>query len=122
MAVIALPVHPQGLLHPRATIAVLFAIVFHGRWRVGLPPPVLHRHHPSGHRHWVPSFSTLEVVLLALIGFEAYHTVEQGDAVDGQVRWPIRFFLAVSFWNLVGAGLFGFLINAAALCPTSCRA
>ena len=26
-------------------------------------------------------------------------------------RWPIRFFIAVSFWNLVGAGLFGFLIN-----------
>ncbi len=26
-------------------------------------------------------------------------------------RWPILFFIAVSFWNLVGAGLFGFLIN-----------
>ncbi len=26
-------------------------------------------------------------------------------------KWPIMFFLAVSFWNLVGAGLFGFLIN-----------
>ena len=26
-------------------------------------------------------------------------------------RWPIYFFVAVAFWNLVGAGLFGFLIN-----------
>jgi nitric oxide reductase subunit B len=26
-------------------------------------------------------------------------------------QWPIMFFIAVSFWNLVGAGLFGFLIN-----------
>jgi nitric oxide reductase subunit B len=26
-------------------------------------------------------------------------------------RWPVMFFLAVSFWNIVGAGLFGFLIN-----------
>jgi len=26
-------------------------------------------------------------------------------------KWPIRFFLAVSFWNFVGAGMFGFLIN-----------
>jgi nitric oxide reductase subunit B len=26
-------------------------------------------------------------------------------------RWPVMFFIAVSFWNLVGAGLFGFLIN-----------
>jgi nitric oxide reductase subunit B len=26
-------------------------------------------------------------------------------------RWPILFFVGVAFWNLVGAGLFGFLIN-----------
>jgi nitric oxide reductase subunit B len=26
-------------------------------------------------------------------------------------KWPLMFFIAVSFWNLVGAGLFGFLIN-----------
>ena len=26
-------------------------------------------------------------------------------------KWPIYFFVAVAFWNLVGAGIFGFLIN-----------
>ncbi len=26
-------------------------------------------------------------------------------------RWPIYFFIGVAFWNLVGAGLFGFMIN-----------
>src|SRR5688572_21405923 len=26
-------------------------------------------------------------------------------------KWPILFFVAVAFWNLVGAGLFGFMIN-----------
>ena len=26
-------------------------------------------------------------------------------------RWPLQFFLGVAFWNLVGAGVFGFLIN-----------
>ncbi len=26
-------------------------------------------------------------------------------------RWPIYFFVSVAFWNLVGAGLFGFMIN-----------
>jgi nitric oxide reductase subunit B len=26
-------------------------------------------------------------------------------------RWPVVFFVGVAFWNLVGAGLFGFLIN-----------
>src|SRR5436305_3687126 len=26
-------------------------------------------------------------------------------------QWPIYFFVAVAFWNMVGAGLFGFMIN-----------
>lgn len=59
------------------------------------------------------SFSALEVVPLALIGLEAHETWSHGRATPWmqRYRWPILFFLAVSFWNLVGAGLFGFLIN-----------
>jgi nitric oxide reductase subunit B len=59
------------------------------------------------------SISALEVVPLALIGLEAYETWRHGQATPWmqRYRWPILFFLAVSFWNLVGAGLFGFLIN-----------
>jgi nitric oxide reductase subunit B len=59
------------------------------------------------------SISALEVVPLALIGLEAYETWRHGQAAPWmqRYRWPILFFLAVSFWNLVGAGLFGFLIN-----------
>lgn len=59
------------------------------------------------------SFSALEVVPLALIGLEAYGTYTHSRATPWMVRyrWPILFFIAVSFWNLVGAGLFGFLIN-----------
>jgi nitric oxide reductase subunit B len=26
-------------------------------------------------------------------------------------KWPILFFVAVAFWNLLGAGVFGFMIN-----------
>ena len=26
-------------------------------------------------------------------------------------RWPIYYFVAVAFWNMIGAGLFGFMIN-----------
>jgi nitric oxide reductase subunit B len=59
------------------------------------------------------SFSALEVVPLAYIGFEAYHTWKLGQATPwmARYRWPVLFFISVSFWNLVGAGLFGFLIN-----------
>jgi nitric oxide reductase subunit B len=58
-------------------------------------------------------FSALEVVPLVLIGKEALDTlrVQRRAAWMDRYRWPLRFFVGVAFWNLVGAGLFGFLIN-----------
>jgi len=58
-------------------------------------------------------FSALEVVPLAVIGFEAYENYSHVRTRPwvAAYRWPIMFFVAVAFWNLVGAGLFGFLIN-----------
>ena len=58
-------------------------------------------------------FSALEVVPLTLVGFEAAENLKlsRGREWLAQYRWPIRFFVAVAFWNLVGAGVFGFLIN-----------
>ena len=59
------------------------------------------------------AFSALEVVPLVLIGLEAFQTyrLQQASTWMTKYRWPIRFFVGVAFWNLVGAGLFGFLIN-----------
>jgi nitric oxide reductase subunit B len=104
-----------GLVRAKtATINVLFATVifmaggvlgtFHHLYWTGTPTAVL----AIG-----ASFSALEVVPLALIGLEAYDTWSNSRATPwmARYRWPIMFFLAVSFWNLVGAGLFGFLIN-----------
>ncbi|BCT91703.1 nitric-oxide reductase large subunit [Lysobacter helvus] len=114
-AVMALIFTRLGLVEAKsATTAVLFAtIIFmtggvlgtlHHLYFVGTPTAVV----ALG-----ASFSALEVVPLAYIGFEAYHTFKLGKAVPwmARYRWPILFFVAVSFWNLVGAGLFGFLIN-----------
>ena len=61
-------------------------------------------------------FSALEVVPLTLVGYEAWENwrltkpTRQAPWIDNY-KWPIYFFVAVAFWNLVGAGLFGFLIN-----------
>ena len=59
------------------------------------------------------TFSALEVVPLVLIGFEAYHNLEISRATQWMkaYKWPIYCFIAVAFWNLVGAGMFGFVIN-----------
>jgi nitric oxide reductase subunit B len=58
-------------------------------------------------------FSALEVVPLVLIGFEAWENIRLTRLRQwvGAYRWAIYFFVAVAFWNLVGAGLFGFMIN-----------
>ncbi len=58
-------------------------------------------------------FSALEVVPLTIIGFEAWDNIRLSKSVDWvkKYRWPIYFFVAVAFWNMVGAGLFGFMIN-----------
>jgi nitric oxide reductase subunit B len=58
-------------------------------------------------------FSALEVVPLALLGFETatnVRAVKEGGK-NYPYRWPLWFFVAVTFWNVVGAGVFGFLIN-----------
>lgn len=61
-------------------------------------------------------FSALEVVPLTLIGYEAWENMRLARPAEkapwiANYKWPIYFFVAVAFWNLVGAGLFGFLIN-----------
>ncbi|HLN75139.1 MAG: nitric-oxide reductase large subunit [Methylococcaceae bacterium] len=59
------------------------------------------------------SFSALEVVPLILIGFEAWNNLQLSRAAQWvkEYKWPINFFLAVAFWNFLGAGIFGFVIN-----------
>jgi nitric oxide reductase subunit B len=58
-------------------------------------------------------FSALEVVPLMLIGYDAWENFRQARSQSwvGRYRWPIYFFVAVAFWNLLGAGVFGFMIN-----------
>jgi nitric oxide reductase subunit B len=59
------------------------------------------------------TFSALEVVPLVLVGFEAFENLKHSKANEWikAYKWQIYTFIAVSFWNLVGAGIFGFLIN-----------
>ncbi len=105
----------MGLLQTRtATATVLFSTniflaggiigTFHHLYFTGTPTAVM----ALG-----ATFSALEVVPLVLMGFEAYHnlTLSRATRWIQAYRWPIYCFIAVAFWNLVGAGIFGFLIN-----------
>jgi nitric oxide reductase subunit B len=62
---------------------------------------------------WGSVFSALEVVPLTLVAYAALDDLRRGrlTAWTQRYKWPIYFFVAVAFWNMVGAGLFGFMIN-----------
>ena len=100
-----------------ATKAVMFSTIiflgggiigtFHHLYFTGMPVSIL----ALG-----SVFSALEIVPLSLVGFEAWENMKLARGTERArwiptYRWPIYFFVAVAFWNLVGAGLFGFLIN-----------
>jgi nitric oxide reductase subunit B len=100
-----------------ATTAVLFStVVFLSGGIIG----TFHHLYFSGASSAVialgATFSALEVVPLVLIGFEAWENIrltrQRYEAMwVAAYKWPIYFFVAVAFWNFVGAGLFGFFIN-----------
>ena len=64
-------------------------------------------------------FSVLEVVPLTLLTLDAWHFVRTtrgqcdicGKPIAVPHKWAFYFLMAVGFWNFVGAGMFGFLIN-----------
>ena len=60
------------------------------------------------------SFSALEVVPLTLISLEAWPFIKMTRLEDEPVarhKWTFYFLMSVGFWNFLGAGVFGFLIN-----------
>ncbi len=97
-----------------ATTAVLFTTIiflsggilgtFHHLYFTGTPTAVM----ALG-----ATFSALEVVPLVLMGFEAFDNIKisRGGEWIKAYKWPIYCFVSVAFWNLLGAGIFGFLIN-----------
>jgi nitric oxide reductase subunit B len=97
-----------------ATTAVLFAtIVFLSGGMIGTFHHLYFSGTPTSIMALGSTFSALEVVPLVLMGFEAWDHVRlsRSSTWIKAYRWPIYSFIAVAFWNLVGAGIFGFLIN-----------
>jgi nitric oxide reductase subunit B len=68
---------------------------------------------PTAVLAWGATVSALEVVPLVLIGYQAMKDLRLSRSAQwvSKYKWPVYFFIAVVFWNLVGAGLFGFMIN-----------
>lgn len=64
-------------------------------------------------------FSAMEVIPLTLLTLDAWDFIrlqktqcsDCGQPLAAKQRWAVYFLMAVGFWNFVGAGIFGFLIN-----------
>jgi len=77
---------------------------------------------PAQHMALGAFFSAMEVIPLVLLSYEAWRFMQLGSP-SGDVstlsatphqfphKWAVMFLIAVGFWNFLGAGVFGFLIN-----------
>jgi nitric oxide reductase subunit B len=115
VAVISLLMVAMGLATARAALMVAYftaALVFlsgiigtahHYFWYGG----------PSFWLGWGAVFSSMEPVpLFGLVvrGLLEYKSIRK-EGKEFPYKWPLYFLVASSFWNFLGAGLFGFLIN-----------
>ena len=96
-----------------AAAALLSATIFLSGGIIGTCHHLYFSGTPTVALAWGSVFSALEVVPLCLVGFDATTDLRRSKSSPWvqRYRWPIYFFVAVAFWNMVGAGLFGFMIN-----------
>ena len=104
-----------GLVRPKvaAAAALLSATVFLSGGIIGTCHHLYFSGTPTVALAWGSVFSALEVVPLTLVGFDAMEDLRRSNVTSwaNRYKWPVYFFVAVAFWNMVGAGLFGFMIN-----------
>lgn len=104
-----------GLIRPQlaASAALLSATIFLAGGIIGTCHHLYFSGTPTVAMAFGSVFSALEVVPLTLVSFDAMADLRRSRATPWvrQYKWPIYFFVAVAFWNMVGAGLFGFMIN-----------
>jgi nitric oxide reductase subunit B len=77
---------------------------------------------PAIHMALGAFFSAMEVIPLLLLSYEAWRFIQLGSlptqssmlktaSADFPHKWAVMFLIAVGFWNFLGAGVFGFLVN-----------
>ena len=96
-----------------AAAALLSATIFLSGGIIGTCHHLYFSGTPTVALAWGSVFSALEVVPLVLVAFDATEDLRRSHATPwvARYKWPIYFFVSVAFWNMVGAGLFGFMIN-----------
>ena len=114
--IVAIILYQLGLVRRITAIRVIYldAILYFGGGLIG----TAHHWYFTGQTELAmalgATFSALEVVPLTLLTLDAwdFYRLTRGESAHGfRHRWTFFFLMAVGFWNFVGAGVFGFLIN-----------
>lgn len=108
-----------GVVRRKIAIQIIFLDVI--LYSVGGVIGTMHHLYFSGtpveHMALGAFFSALEVIPLTFLTVEAWAFLQLGSRQESRSsapfphRWAVMFLVAVGFWNFVGAGVFGFLIN-----------
>ncbi|MFC3338414.1 nitric-oxide reductase large subunit [Paracandidimonas soli] len=105
----------MGLVSYRGATAAALASA--SLFMLGGVPGTLHHLYFSGTTTPImaigATFSALEVVPLIVLGYEAWENYRLKERAPWMkaVHWPVICFVSVAFWNMLGAGVFGFMIN-----------
>ncbi len=109
--------HSLGMVSARSALSVIYLdiILYLGSGIIGIGHHYYWTAQPAINMALGSMFSALEVVPLTLLTVEAWKFRDLAS-VNGSMKnfshyWAMMFLLAVGFWNFLGAGVFGFLIN-----------
>ncbi len=108
-----------GVVQERVALAVVYLDIV--LYSVGGVIGTMHHLYFSGepnlHMALGAVFSAAEVIPLTFLTLEAWSFVKLGSVQTAKSSaafphyWAVMFLAAVGFWNFIGAGVFGFLIN-----------
>jgi nitric oxide reductase subunit B len=108
-----------GVVRRRIAIQIIFldVILYSAGGVLGTMHHLYFSGTPVEHMALGAFFSALEVIPLTFLTVEAWTFLQLGSRQQTRSsapfphRWAVMFLVAVGFWNFVGAGVFGFLIN-----------
>jgi len=108
-----------GVVHERTALRMIYldVILYSAGGIVGSMHHVYFSGEPAIHMALGAFFSAAEVIPLTFLTLEAWSFLQLGTVQTAKSRtpfphyWAVMFLAAVGFWNFLGAGVFGFLIN-----------
>ncbi|AYM40942.1 MULTISPECIES: nitric-oxide reductase large subunit [Mycobacteroides] len=107
-----------GVVRERIALGVIFLdiILYSSGGVIGTMHHLYFSGTPVEHMALGAFFSAAEVIPLTFLTVEAWAFLQLGSRQQSHAtpfphRWAVMFLVAVGFWNFLGAGIFGFLIN-----------